>query len=62
MTRHFVREWADSLIFTRLRPVYARTDDPTQPIISKCSFSAYDYIDLYDYCNFDLDTVTSMGR
>ena len=50
------------LLMGRLRPKYARSTDPTLPIISKCSFSAYDYIDLYDYSNFDLDTVTSMGR
>ena len=50
------------LLMGRLRPTYARSTDPTLPIISKCSFSAYDYIDLYDYSKFDLDTVTSMGR
>jgi hypothetical protein len=50
------------LLMGRLRPAYARPADPALPIISKCSFSAYDYIDLYDYSNFDLDTVASMGR
>jgi hypothetical protein len=50
------------LLMGRLRPEYAKPADPTQPIISKCSFSAYDYIDIYDYSNFDFDTVTSMGR
>jgi hypothetical protein len=50
------------LLMGRLRPTYARPTDPTQPIISKCSLSAYDYIDLYDYSSFDFDTVTSMGR
>jgi hypothetical protein len=50
------------LLMGQLRPVCVRTDDPTQPITSKCSFSAYDCINLYNYCNFDLDTVTSMGR
>ncbi len=50
------------LLMGRLRPAYARHPNPTRPIISKCSISAYDYIDLYDYSNFDLDTVASMGR
>jgi hypothetical protein len=46
----------------RLPPAYGRPTNPALPIISNCSFSAYDYIDLYDYSNFDLDTVASMGR
>ncbi len=50
------------LLMGRLRPLYARPTDPTQPIISKCSLSACDYIDIYDYSSFDFDTVTSMGR
>jgi hypothetical protein len=50
------------LLMGRLRPAYARPADPALPIMSKCSFSAYDYINLYDCSNFDLNAVASMGR
>jgi hypothetical protein len=49
------------LLLGRLRPACARSTDATQPITS--SFSADDCcIDICDCFNFDLDTVTSMGR
>jgi hypothetical protein len=50
------------LLMGRLRPTYARHPHPDHPSISKCSFSACEYIKAFDYLDLDFDTVTSMGR
>jgi hypothetical protein len=49
------------LFMGRLGTAHAKPTDPTQPITSKCSFSARACIDIYDSSSLDLDTVTSMG-
>jgi hypothetical protein len=50
------------ILMGRLRPAYARTPSPEQPIISKCSISTCDYFKIIDYSDHDIATVTSMGR
>ena len=45
------------ILMGRLRPAFARHPTPEQPIISKFSVSACDYLNI-----LDLETVTSMGR
>jgi hypothetical protein len=52
----------NDILMGRLRPAYVRSENTDQPIISKISISACDYIDTYDYLDIDIDTVTSMGR
>jgi hypothetical protein len=51
-----------NIFMGRLRPTYTHKHTPDQPIISKVSIYACDYFDILDYTNYDLDTVTSMGR
>jgi hypothetical protein len=47
----------------RLRPACARHPLPRQPFMSKIAISsACDCFDILDHSNFDLDTVTSIGR
>jgi hypothetical protein len=51
-----------NILMGRLLPAYTRQPRLDIPWISKVPFSACDYMDIFDYSDFDFDTVTSMGR
>jgi hypothetical protein len=45
------------ILMGRICPAYTQQIAPEQPSIFIC-----DYFDIFEYSDFDLDTVTSMGR
>jgi hypothetical protein len=49
------------ILMGRLGPAYSK-QTTTHPSISRVSVSACTYFDILDYSDYDVDTVTSMGR